>query len=468
MSDEARAVVNPLGGVSRRLALRRLAGGAAGTAVALLASACGAGSTGAGSAGGPAASRAPAEITYMTTWNMERLEVLNQGLDLFRQKFPHIKVNVAPSIGRDQITAAFAAGSAPDSLWIEGQVGPRLYEGGQLLDLTAHVRAAKLNLDKDYISSKLERWGSKVFAMPHTVSPHAWYYNKSMLKQAGARDPWDDLKGNWAWPDLLDAAKKVTKVGGANDDVWGVQLDYTSAWYQNSGFVWTNDGLYIDTSAGPTEWRKWKYTFSHPRTLEGLQFVYDLLTTHRVMISKERASELTASGINNLFSAQRVAMFENSSGQLITQLRANNIFEWDVVPIPRVRAGGRAGVPLWSGNPTGVNKDGKFVDAAWELALQMALDDIQNVFSKARVVTAALVRSLTIPGGFESPPPAHVSAFRAAGIENSGSWNYHPAFAEIETIVVVELGMAFKQEKSLRQACADIDAQANAIMARGT
>ena len=439
------------------------------TGGALLAGACApGGGAGTETAGGGAgsASRAPADVVYMTSWNQERLAVLDQGLAIFKEKQPQIKVTVAPSPGNDQIGALFAAGSGPDSLWISGIIGPRLYESGQVLDLTSRVRAAKLNLDKDFISSKLEKWGPKVFAMPHTVSPHAWYYNKSLLKQAGAKDPWDDLKGNWAWPDMLDMAKRMTKVSGGPDDVWGVEPDYVRPWYQNSGFVWTNDGKLINSSASPTEWRRWKYTFSDPRTLEGLQFIYDLVHTHRVAITKEKAAELVR-GTPNLFSAQRTGMFENSSGQLITQLNAKNVFEWDIAPIPRVKAGGKAGVPLWSGNPTAINKDGKALDQTWELALQMALDDFQNVFSKARVVTAALVRSLSIPGGFESPPPAHVSVFRAAGIENSGSWDYHPAFSECEKVCEGELALAFRQEKSLRQACLDIDTQCNAILARG-
>jgi len=160
-------------------------------------------------------------------------------------------------------------------------------------------------------------------------------------------------------------------------------------------------------------------------------------------------------------------MCENSSGQLITQLDAKNNFDWDVAPIPRVKEGGKAGVPLWSGNPTGTNKEGKYVDAAWELALQMALDDFQNIFSKARTVTPSQVKSLSIPGGFESPPPAHVSVFRAVGIENSGSWNYHPAFDEMETVAKTELDAAFTGKKTLRQACQDIDTQAVAVLARG-
>ena len=223
------------GFVTRRRVLGQgVAGGA------LLVGACApGGGAGTETAGGVAgsASRAPADVVYMTSWNQERLAVLDQGLAIFKEKQPQIKVTVAPSPGNDQIGALFAAGSGPDSLWISGTIGPRLYESGQVLDLTSRVRAAKLNLDKDFISSKLEKWGPRVFAMPHTVSPHAWYYKQEPAQAGRAKDPWDDLKGNWAWPDMLDMAKRMTKVSGGPDDVWGVELDYVRPWYQNSGFV---------------------------------------------------------------------------------------------------------------------------------------------------------------------------------------------------------------------------------------
>jgi multiple sugar transport system substrate-binding protein len=204
-------------GMSRRTVVAWLGGAAA---IAL--PACGASTTPAQQA---ATSKAPASIIYSTTWDQLRVDVLNRGMAIFREKFSHIKVEVVPGQQRDKVTAAFAAGSGPDSLWIEGQIGPRLYESGSLLDLTSRVKTAKINLEKDYISSKLEKWGPKVFAMPHTVSPHAWYYNKSLLKRAGAKDPWDDLKGNWTWADMLDMTKKVTKVvpGGSRATAGGLR-----------------------------------------------------------------------------------------------------------------------------------------------------------------------------------------------------------------------------------------------------
>ena len=186
---------------------------------------------------------------------------------------------------------------------------------------------------------------------------------------------------------------------------------------------------------------------------------------HRVLLSREQATEQRRA-TPNLFAAQKTAMFEQSSGQLATQLNFKNVFDWDIAPIPLVRPGGKAGVPLWSGNPTSVNKASRHVDAGWDLAREMALEHFQTAFSKGKLLTAALIKALTVPNGFETPPPAHVSTFRAVGIEHSGSWDYHPAFQEIQRLVEAELGQAFLQQKTLRQASLDIDTQANAILAR--
>ncbi len=404
------------------------------------------------------------DIVFMTPWSGEQLEIMKEVNNLFSQKFPRIKVNVSPqpSNGYDGVVASFAAGAAPDTLWVAGQYGPRLYESNELIDLTDRFKVAKMDIQKDYISSKLEIWQGKIRGVPETVSPHAWFYNKSMLRQGGGKDPWDDLKGDWTWADLLDSAKRTTKDG---QEQWGLQLNYTSPWYQVGGFIWTNDGKLIDTAPDPGNWRKWRYTFSDPKTVEAYQFVYDLVHTQRVMITKEDATRVTPPGAT-LFLSGKVWAFEDSSGQLSRPRKEPPAFDWDVAPIPRAKAGGRAGVPLWSGNPTGIWQGSKSLDAAWEWARFKAQDEAQNFFSRGKAVTAALKRSLTIPDGFETPPPAHVSVFRSVKFEDSGSWHYHPRFQEAEQLAARELTAAFLKEKPLRQALQDIDAACNAIMDR--
>jgi multiple sugar transport system substrate-binding protein len=444
---------------------RTVLAGVLGAGASGVLAACGAAGGGTGTAGeGASPGGVAGEIVYMTPWSGVQLEIMNEVNNLFSQKFPRVKVNVAPqpSNGYDGVVAAFAAGAAPDSLWVAGQYGPRLYDSDELIDLTDRFRVAKMDLQKDYISSKLELWQGKIRGVPETVSPHAWYYNKSMLKQAGGKDPWDDLKGDWSWVELLDGAKRTTKDG---QDQWGIQLDYTSPWYQDGGFIWTNDGKLIDTSPDPSNWRKWRYTFSNPKAAEAFQFIYDLLHTNKVMLPKEETNRVTPPGSTPWLGA-KVWAFENSSGQLSQPRKTPPVFDWDVAPIPRVKAGGRTGIPLWSGNPTGIWKGSKQQDAAWEWARFKALDDAQNFFSRGKTVTAALKRSLTIQDGFETPPPAHVSVFRAVKFEDSGSWNYHPRFQEAEQVATRELTAAFANQKSLRQALQDIDTACNAIMDR--
>lgn len=126
-------------------------------------------------------SAATGDIVFMTPWAGEQLEIMQQVNNLFSQKFPRIKVNVSPqpSNGYDGVVASFAAGSAPDTLWVAGQYGPRLYESNELIDLTDRFKVAKMDIQRDYISSKLELWQGKIRGVPETVSPHAWFYNKT-------------------------------------------------------------------------------------------------------------------------------------------------------------------------------------------------------------------------------------------------------------------------------------------------
>ena len=125
---------------------------------------------------------------------------------------------------------------APDSLWVAGQYGPRLYDSDELIDVTDRFKVAKMDLQKDYISSKLELWQGKLRGVPETVSPHAWYYNKSMLKQAGGKDPWDDLKGG------LDLGRPPGRVEA--DDQRRARTSGASSWTTSA--PGTRTGVHLD------------------------------------------------------------------------------------------------------------------------------------------------------------------------------------------------------------------------------
>ena len=67
-----------------------------------------------------------------------------------------------------------------------------------------------------------------MFSVPHWADPNAVFYNKTLLRQAGARDPWDDLKGEWSLTNLVELAKAVTRDldGDGRPDTWGLQWNY--------------------------------------------------------------------------------------------------------------------------------------------------------------------------------------------------------------------------------------------------
>ena len=201
--------------------------------------------------------------------------------------------------------------------------------------------------------------------------------------------------------------------------------------------------------------------------MEAFQFIYDLVHTHRVMLTKEEADAGDAPRQHPLAGGQGVGVREQL-GAALTQPRAN---------APGVRVG-RGPHPAGQGRGAGggaplerePHRDLEGQQAAGRRPgsgpASRPRTTPRTSSAGARPVTAALKRSLTIPDGFEIAPPAHVSVFRAVKFEDSGSWHYHPRFQEAEQIASRELTAAFKKEKTLRQALQDIDVACNAIMDR--
>jgi multiple sugar transport system substrate-binding protein len=371
-------------GVARRALLLRSTVGPAGLLVAggatLAGAACGLPE---GASAGPGAGRArqPVTLTYTTFWDEQRLGVVRPAVREFEERTGHtVNLEAVPGY-TEKFVVQFASGSAADVPHAVNYLMPKLFDQGAILDLTAYVNRDKLNLRRDYGLMGLEFWGGKILTMPYVLSPHAWYYNKTMLKEAGAPDPWDTLKGEVVWEDLLTIAKATTRPGtGDRPERWGMQLTYNDIEYQLGGFVWSNGGRTHD-------WGAFKYTMDLPASVEAVQWVHDLLHRHRAMLPTATATALRDAGIVNPFVAGRVAMFENSTGQLSPLLTGvRDQFEWDVFPIPRAKKGGPPPVVYTSGDPNCVNGATPKADAA----LSEASGD-----EKA----------------YAAPPPAHIKVF---------------------------------------------------------
>jgi multiple sugar transport system substrate-binding protein len=389
------------GGLSRRTLL-------AGTALLLPGvTACGA--LGGGDAPGTSAS-APAKkavnLHYMTFWDQARLSVIAPAMKEFEQRTGHT-VNMESVPGyTDKFVVLFASGAAPDVPHAVNFLMPKLFDQGAITDLMPYVNREKMDIKRDYGLMGLEYWGGKIHVMPYVLSPHAWYYNKTLLKEVGAPDPWDTLKGDLTWDDMLTIAKAATRPAqGEKPERFGVKLTYNDIEYQLGGFTWSNGGRSHD-------WSTLKYTMDQPPAIAAVQWVHDLLHKHQAMMSTATANALRDAGVANPFLAGRVALIEDSTGQLSPLLTGvKDQFEWDVFPIPRARRGGPPPVTYTSGDPNCINATSDKQDAAWQLVQWLAGPQVQHLIGSTKLLTPALNEASSDTKGFGAPPPAHIKVF---------------------------------------------------------
>ena len=249
----------------------------------------------------------PVEILFNTWWTplQDAFTVL---IKEFQDQNPGVtvKTQFITTDYAQAMAAALTAGTFGDAATSDNGVQSKWQSGGYHYDLTAYVDQDKLNLQKDYSLGGLEIWCGKVMNLPMDADDRAIYYNKTMLKEAGAPDPWDDLKGNWTWDDLVKIGKACTKKDASGKIVqYGFQTTYTDT-EDNEGFIWSLGGNYADWTTG-------KYNYLDPAVIKAWEMMYDWATKDQFLITQDAISSLTGATGVNPFRAGIVAMYLRAS-----------------------------------------------------------------------------------------------------------------------------------------------------------
>ena len=168
-----------------------------------------------------------------------------------------------------------------------------------------------------------------------------------MYQKAGVALP----KADWTWNDFLETSKGLSKKLDGND-VFGIVganvFDRMVPWIFSNGGDYANDDFT-------------KSTLSAPETVEAIQFYADLLTKHKV------AAPITDPGNPNAdrdqFQGARAAMYVSGPWQFIN-MRSRMKDDWDIVPLPK----GKAGAISWvAGSGFGVSTSSKYPKESWEV-----------------------------------------------------------------------------------------------------
>lgn len=152
-------------------------------------------------------------------------------------------------------------------------------------------------------------WDDILYTIPFNKSTNILYFNKDVVAKAPT-----------TWDELLDAAKKATKDsnGDGTPEIYGFGIRPTID--QFNIFLRQAGGTYLNE-----DWTK--AAFNGPEGVAALQFMYDMVATHKVAM-------LTTSYLNEPFGEGKLAMYQDTSAGIIYAAgTVGDKFNWSTAPL---------------------------------------------------------------------------------------------------------------------------------------
>lgn len=307
-----------------------------------------------------------------------------------------LKYDPAPVTGyEDKLKTEFSAGTAPDVVWIPGASTADYASLGVIADLQPLVSADASFKLSDYYEAPVKELqnNGKLWGLPRDISTLVIYYNKDLLKAAGADDPADlAARGEWTYDNFLKVARAAT-----NPDKKTYGFDFSNWWGPWGYFVYSSGGSFFNAD-------RTQCALSSPEAQAGLQFLSDL-------INKEKVAPLPGveGGVGETgFLAGQIGMFPN--GRWMTPgVRENAKFDWGVVEMPK----GKQNSTWLFWGPYVMN--GKLAPekqkAAWEVMKALTSPKVQGQVAALGANIPSNKNQAAVDAFLNSKPPADNSAF---------------------------------------------------------
>lgn len=383
----------------------------------------------------------------------DEIDVINKLVNEWQKNHPEIiaKVEHTPAGSyTNKLLIRIAGGTAPDVMFVEGNIFVNFFAIDAFMDLTAFIKNDSEFELSNFFPEGLERFtrNGKVYCIPRDVAPFACvYYNKKSFDEQGVPYPSDD----WTWEDLLEKAQKLTKI--LPDGKVGRYGFYGWTW-QN--FIYSNGGNIVDNVENPK-----MFTMTGERAVDGLQFYADLINKYKVSPSPMTLGDL-GMGAQQLFMSEKLAMYQSGYWES-NVFRGIKDFEWDVVMFPK----GPAGIRKFGTGGSGycILKTTKHPELAWEIVKLLTGE-------KAQIALAGI--GLTQPA-IESIAKGSYFAESQALPKNKAMLNnaikyvvyepFHPKWREInELYLAPELDLVFNGTETAMDAAMKIAPEANRLL----
>ena len=397
-----------------------------------------------------ATTKQPVEIVFNTWWQplQDAFVVLTKE---FQDQNPGVTIKT--QFGGDDYTtkmeAGIVAGGFGDAATGDNGVQTKYMSAGHHYDLSAWVQSDGINLKEHYALGGIEIWCGKVLQMPMDNDDRAVYYNKTMLKAAGAPDPWDDLKGKWTLDDMLEIAKKVTKKDASGRITqYGLQIEYTDTEDQEP-YIWSVGGNYAD-------WETGKYNYLNPGLVKWVELVHKWATQDKIVITKEAIAAMQGKATANPFRGGIVAMYHRASyDSTINEKEIGNKFEWDAAPSPGPGSFNTAlptGVAGSTVNPNFVPKIAKNPEWGYKWIAYLAGDRAETLYAQKKTMMVA--NKAAWKTYQDSPPPKHSGSFVYYAFSRPYGYHYYSDIMNevMYDTVQPELDKAFLGQQTPKEA----------------
>ncbi|MCC6192562.1 MAG: sugar ABC transporter substrate-binding protein [Anaerolineales bacterium] len=298
----------------------------------------------------------PVQLVYQD-WRTEWFAPMaQQMLEVFHAEHPNIRVFFTPDPEglRDQMPAAFEAGTAPDVFQGCCDYFPAWAQAGYTLDLAPLVAA---DLDQATIADwdaaqykALATRDGQQFGLPKYHGALALYYNKDVFDEYGVDYPTEA----WTYAEYAEAMKRLThdRDRDGQTDLWGSTLDPIYDRVQVHVNAW--GGHYVDP-ADPA-----RCLMAEPQARQAIEWLRARFWDDQVMATSLAVQKVAT---REAFYTGRLAMVEDGSWAL-KDILTHAQFSIGVAPLP---AGPVRRATLATTDGYGIYAGTRNPEAAWEL-----------------------------------------------------------------------------------------------------
>ena len=336
-------------------------------------------------------------------------------------------------------TTQALAGDAPDLIVLCCELMRPYFTAGNARELDPYLkRDWKRGEADDFYRGMWEgmQLEKKQYGIPVYANTPAIFINKTHFKESGVNIPSE----TWGPQAFLDT---VTKVHRPANDRFGFMMSNYNQPNRHVLWVWAWGGEVHDpkdTSSPIT-----KLTYDHPKTVEALTYVHELIWKHRVAPNNDAARG--GLGAQAAFEAGKAATYLDGAhvtGAFLRRQQQDPSFDWDIaMPVVGPTGGkgariGNDGYMIWKGS--------KNLEAAWTVVKELYSPELQKVRAE---ITASRPAVKSAQVHWEKQfPGKNMKAMRTLGETARPDPNaYWKDSATVNAIIVKHLQSTFERNE---------------------